>query len=543
LQRPRKTYLKVTIVMKTLALYLVLPSLLASLACTKDGLQLKKDEPPKDAAFDTDFVPDTVSVETMGGGGYAGAGGTAGAASGTGGAAGAAGSSAGTGGAFDGHTGGTTIEGTRGGGGTGGGPFTSNSGTGGSERPRLVVFPADISFGQVIVGSLSAVPSQITITNLGPDVVTLDPSVTGPFGITNINCAGVAAGATCQIGLVFTPTSVGPAVGRLVIIPSLFVALAGEGINASDFTLDDKVDLGTVLVGVPISGAITVSAKTALAGLSCTTSGVEIAADPAKPCPSNLAAGTSCTFGFIFVAVSAGTKSASVVCSAPGAVHTTTVTAIAVTPASLGIQPPSSVAVFSPVGVASNVISFNVVNSGGSASGVLVVTPTGETADFIIDNGCIVVQPASFCKINVAFKPTSAGAKTLTVTITDPTSPKVALVATVHGSGASAPTFSISGPTTDFGTVAVGQTSAPMTFAITNTGMVDSAGITVSSSDAQFAIVENSCDGVALAPGKSCSFRVAFTPAVAGAHSCFLTGRAVGTNSGILPVSGTGASQ
>ena len=426
----------------------------------------------------------------------------------------------------------------------------SGGSDGGSTQPivSLSVSPPSADFGGVVKGASSTTPTVITVTNKGA-ATSLTPAVTsGPFAVVSTTCGNLAALGTCTINLSFTPIAVGPASGVLTILPGtnpVAVTLTGTGVAPGAFTVTDKVDLNTVLVNATAPGTVIVAAQTAISGLTCTTSGADLVADPAKVCPATLAAGASCTFGFNFKATTVGLKNDSVVCSSAGVTLPTPVTAQVVTPATLAIQAPTAVSVSTPVGTSSSAISFNVVNSGGSSSGALTVTPTGDTTQFLIDNQCIVALTANnFCKINVVFKPTAAGAKTLTLTVTDASAPLTSLVATVNAVGTPLGSLTLTG-TTDFGTVAVGQTSTPaLVYTVSNPpGQTDTGPLTIAASDAQFVVSADGCSGLPLATGKSCTVSLVFKPTVAGAASATLSASAPGTPAAVLTLKGlaTGA--
>ncbi|MBV8762772.1 MAG: choice-of-anchor D domain-containing protein, partial [Deltaproteobacteria bacterium] len=71
---------------------------------------------------------------------------------------------------------------------------------------------------------------------------------------------------------------------------------------------------------------------------------------------------------------------------------------------------------------------------------------------------------------------------------------------------------------TDFGDVVIGQASAKVTYTIANDGGASSGPLAVIlDSSMGFATTDNHCSGVSLGAGETCTFAVAFTPAVAGA--------------------------
>jgi len=404
----------------------------------------------------------------------------------------------------------------------------------------VAVSPPSADLGSVVKGASSSIPTSITVTNKGV-ATSLSPSATAPFTVLSTTCGTLAVNGTCVINLSFTPVAVGPASGILTVTTGVTVTLTGTGLAPGVLSVTEKVDLQTVLVGASVSSAVTVTAISAISGLSCSTSGADIAADPTRVCPTTLAAGAACTFGFTFKAASAGLKSESVVCSGTGVTATTTVVANVVTPAVLTFQNPTSVQVTSPVGLSSSPVTFYLVNSGGYTSGALTITQGVDATQFVVDNQCSLPLAAlSTCKINVAFKPTTTGSKTLTLTVTDASAPLTSVVATVIGTGTAAGSLSILGAS-DFGSVSVGSTSTPATiFTVTNPGQNDTDKVTISITDAQFVVTADGCSGLPLAATKSCTVSVVFKPTAAVAVGANITASASGAVPASLPIKGVG---
>jgi len=112
--------------------------------------------------------------------------------------------------------------------------------------------PQSINFGNYAVGQTSTV-QPLTLTNNGGVVlIGVSVSVTGDFAIQSVAnaCgAGLAVGASCQIGVVFTPPQAGPQSGGLTVSAAgvatpLKVALTGNG---EDFTLQVSGSSSAVL--------------------------------------------------------------------------------------------------------------------------------------------------------------------------------------------------------------------------------------------------------------------------------------------------------
>src|SRR5690606_2230270 len=75
----------------------------------------------------------------------------------------------------------------------------------------------ELDLGDVCMGRTST-PSRVTLRNTGTQPLAgIDGSVsTGEFEADMSNCAGtLGAGDTCQVGITFTPSQVGPAKGTL----------------------------------------------------------------------------------------------------------------------------------------------------------------------------------------------------------------------------------------------------------------------------------------------------------------------------------------
>ena len=79
--------------------------------------------------------------------------------------------------------------------------------------------------------------------------------------------------------------------------------------------------------------------------------------------------------------------------------------------------------------------------------------------------------------------------------------------------------LSISPGSMAFGDVVVGQTSAPATYTVTNTGEqpTGTLGALLDSTTDGFAMANNTCSGVELQPHGTCTFDLTFSPVAPGA--------------------------
>jgi len=147
-----------------------------------------------------------------------------------------------------------------------------------------------LSFGNVDVGFSSAAQT-VTITNNTTVATAISGvTVTGDYAETTTCGTTLAAGGSCTVSVVFTPTATGTRTGTLSILSGgtavVTVALTGNGV---DFTITIAPTSGTVIAGLSVTpkvtitpeggfnANITVSCATTAAGSTCTpsaTSGV-----------------------------------------------------------------------------------------------------------------------------------------------------------------------------------------------------------------------------------------------------------------------------
>lgn len=294
---------------------------------------------------------------------------------------------------------------------------------GGSGDVRLS--PALVDFGTVDVGLKSAAQT-VTVVNVG-DATSFVATVSGAgFYLAGTSCPPtLSSTALCSVSIVFAPTAVGTASGELVV-DTAQVALAGIGVGytSGGFTATDKIDLGTVLVNEKAMAVVNIVPQPSTSGLTCAAGGGDLF-QAGQTCPGSGVVSASCTFTFTFISSSAGVKSDSVVCTSGGKTTLTTVTAIVVTPASLVIQP-NPAALAARVGTTTTV-TLAVVNNGGSATKPLTVALVSGSASFgIVATDCVVLAALGVCKVQVGYSPTSAGAETAILAVTDATGAKLA---------------------------------------------------------------------------------------------------------------------
>jgi hypothetical protein len=409
----------------------------------------------------------------------------------------------------------------------------------GPQLPKLAVSPASLNFGEVDLNASSPAMS-VTVTNTGA-LVALTPIVdNSAFAVSTTTC-GVPA-ASCTISVVFTPISLGAKNGTLTVANGITVSLGGVGRTAGTFTATAAGIPTTILANQSAAITVTVTATGALTGLSCTPSGSDLTPDTTTTtCTGTVDANGTCKYGFTFKAATAGDKNENIVCSANGTVRTVIVNPTVVTGPSLTVTP--TVGTFSAgVGTPSTAYTFNVGNAGGSATGILATVLSGvNAAEFsITNNACAVpLDSHATCAIVVVFTPASAGARTATLTVTDATASDAPVAVALTGTGISGATVNITGAAS-LGTVDVGKSSAPITYTVTNSGGTATGALAVAANSPTLAISGDTCTGAILAPSKTCSFVVVFTPTTASTTTAVLSVTSAGSPLGIWQVTGIG---
>jgi len=176
-----------------------------------------------------------------------------------------------------------------------------------------------------------------------------------------------------------------------------------------------------------------------------------------------------------------------------------------------GLQP------FGPVtqGKMSAAAQFAISNSGSVPTGMPMLTPTGDTADFQISTDCgASVMPMQRCHVTVVFAPsasTATGAKDLKFTLS--ASPGGSVMGEATGTSLTPGQITVNMPDTGSCGMSLVGTASPTKamFTVHNGGATATGNLTVMLSDtAQFS--STGCAGAPLAAGGNCTLTVSFTP-------------------------------
>jgi hypothetical protein len=427
------------------------------------------------------------------------------------------------------------------------------TGTGLTPIPVAVVSPASLSFGDQGTGIASAAQA-ITVSNSGTsNLVVSGLTIIGAnaadFNVTN-GCTTVAPAGKCTINVTFKPSTIGLKTASVSIAHNAAgstsgVSLVGTGVTPAPVAAVSPASLafGNLISGTGAAQIITVkntgNANLVVSGV--TISGVDAASySVASTTCATVNPGASCTVTVQFAPTTFGAKSASV-----SIAHNAVGSPSAVTLSGTGIAPSAqaSPALLSfanqIIGTTSAVQVITLSNSGNANLVVSAVTMTGiDPTQFAIVNGCTAaVAPAGSCTINVTFKPTTAGQKTASVSITH-NAPGSSSSVLVMGTGIIPPTTATIA-NVSFGNKIRVNTSITKTVLVTNTGTAPLV-ITSASAAAPFAAVTLGTCSAAVAIGKTCKLNVTFTPTSATVYGVTLTVVSNASNNPTAILSGSG---
>lgn len=394
--------------------------------------------------------------------------------------------------------------------------------------------PTSLAMGGVRVGTSAS--GSVTLTNDGGATLNLTTqTASAPFAVSSACPSTLAVGASCAIGVTFTPTAAGAASGTLHVgasddLDGHDIPLSGVG-TAPAVTLSvSSLDLGSVTVGAtsaPQSITVTDSGTAALAIASVAASGPF---GESNTCGAALAAGASCTVSVAFApsAPGAATGAITITDDAPGSPHGVALTGNGVSAAAPVIVTPTSIDLgHMTVGKTSAPFPLTITNVGASDAWFGNVHPA---PGFALGGGCPLTQPlhpGASCTMNATFTPNGLGAAsgTWSLDVTKPTA--LTLKVALSGIGtdpALAPVAQLAPWPIEFGVTNVGTTVGPRPLYVNNTGKgtleiarIDVVPLVGSTPEPEANISSTTC-GATLAPGAGCIVNVTFTPHAYGSR-------------------------
>ncbi|MEU7825601.1 ThuA domain-containing protein [Catellatospora sp. NPDC049133] len=435
-------------------------------------------------------------------------------------------------------------------------------GQGVADGSQLQVTPGSLAFGSANIGATTAAQT-VTMSNPGTAAASISSiSVSGQYTQTNTCGGSLAAGASCTVSVRFAPTAAGAQNGTLSVANSttaqpLTVSLTGTGVSSTtNLAIGAAMSASSSNGGFPASAANDDSTGSywesnnnafpqwlqADLGSAKQVSSVTLKLPPpsawgARTQTLSISGSTDGTnfstlkasTGYLFDPATGNTATATFTAVSVRYLRVT-ITANTGWPAGQvaelqifggGSQPsatlaanPTSVAFGNQnVGTTSAGSTVTITNTGTAAASISAVSASSQFAA----SGCAgTLNAGASCTVTVTFSPTSAGAKTGTLTVTsNATNPSLTIGLTGTGTTVQTPATLSANPTSiAFPNTNVGS-SVTRTTQISNTGGTTASISSVTVSGAGFSLSANGC-GSALAPGASCTVTVAFAPTSAG---------------------------
>ncbi len=410
------------------------------------------------------------------------------------------------------------------------------------------VSPNKLDFGSVDSGTHQALP--LTVQNKGTAAATVNASIPAgsDFTVDQSACAGqLAPNTNCVLSVVFAPSTTTTtaesdtltitAAGETTTVPLTGTSNVGVGtpppptvaptataaplaFGPVDLT-NSRTLTATVSVGKGDTAEWQASAKPTITG-----AGPHDYTVVANSCTAAVEPGKSCTIGVKFAPSAVGTRSALLSIADNTKSGSTTVqltgtgTGPVVTPPAPPVAPTATAhsLAFGAVGLTrTRTMTATVsVSKGDTANWRASAKPTitGAGGDYtIVANNCTVsVEPGKSCTIEVRFAPSTVGLRSALLSIADNTKSRSTTVQ-LTGTGV-ASKFSVSRKSIAFGSRGHGTTTV-QTVTIRNTGTLAFrvATVRITGTNPRMFLAGTGCNARTLLPGRTCTFRVWFTPA------------------------------
>ncbi len=411
----------------------------------------------------------------------------------------------------------------------------------GTNATTVNLLPSSLSFGNQLVNTTSGAQA-VTLTNTGASPLTITSigitgANSGDFAQTNtcpLSPSTLAPNASCTINVTFTPTATGTRTASLSVSDDgvgspQTASLSGTGTAPAASLSPTSLSFGNQPVNTTSAPqAVTLtntgSATLNIASISITgTNSTDFA--QINNCPASLGVGANCSINVTFTPTATGTRTASLSVSddATGSPQTVSLTGTGISTPAVSLSPASLNFGNQPVNTTSPPQTVTLTNTG---SGTLTISSIGITGTnsgaFAQTNNC----PASLgaganCTISVTFTPTSAGAKTASLSISDNAAGSPQKVG-LSGTGTT-PAVSLSPTSLAFGNQLVSTSSPPQAVTLTNTGLAPLTLTRIAMggmNPASFAQTNN-CPA-SLPAGANCTINVTFTPKTVGVKSASL---------------------
>lgn len=386
------------------------------------------------------------------------------------------------------------------------------------------IAPVAVNFPPTLIGSTATAQSVVVSNSGGSPVALTSESVSGDFSISSNSCgASLAAQASCQIAIVFTPTASGTRSATLSIVDSLgtqTIPVSGTGqAEATDTLSTTSLAFGDQQVGTISATQVVTLANTgdlSLSGIAVQAAG---GFTLTNYCGASLAGHTTCSMLLAFAPSATGTASGMLQVSDEFRTQSISLSGTGLAPPEISASPTSLSFGNVTVSAASRAQTVAVTNVGGFPIYNLAVFVTAGFG--ITANNCpSPLTTGSSCHIAIDFVPTAAGPATgsLTLSASNLTAaPSVALA----GTGLTPGNIVLTPTSPTFAPATVGTMTLAQSIDVANTGGTPVA-ITSEAVSGDFVISANTCSS-SLAGQTSCEVVIVFKPSEAGTRTGVFT--------------------
>ena len=403
----------------------------------------------------------------------------------------------------------------------------------------VTLTPASLTFGSTPEGVASAA-QLVTLKNTSAAMVTLGATSFSGADATSFlksasTCGGtLAVSESCTISVELKPAAIGSLTAVLNVADNATgspqsVALSGTGVTPPVTLSAASLSFGSVSVGAASGSQSVTMTNTGTAALSIgsiAVTGTNASSFVfANTCGTSLAVGVSCTIHGHFAPVAAGALKAAITIadSAAGSPQTIALSGTGDAPP-VNLSATSLVFSATTVGTSSSSQSVTMTNAGTAALSISSIAVTGTNASsFVFANTCgTSLAVGANCTIHGHFAPTTGGALTAAVTITDSATGSPQTIK-LSGTGVALP-VTLSATRLVYPATTVGTASSSQSVTMTNTGtaVLSISSIAVTGANASSFVFANNC-GTSLAVAANCTIHGHFAPTKTGSLAAAVT--------------------
>ena len=303
-----------------------------------------------------------------------------------------------------------------------------------SPPPGQLSLAGTATFGNQTVGTASNT-KIITISNVGGTAATVQSIVSSnasEFTVTGSTCGTVNAGSACSFNVAFKPAAIGSRSGTLTVTSNGLGNPQTMGASGTGVVGASPGQLSFVATTIFANQTVgtTSAAKTVMVSnfgaTAVTVQGIVSGNASEFPITSSSCGtvnpGSACSFNVAFKPALAGTRTAKITVSSNGAGSpqslSATGTGMAVTtPGQLSFLASTTFA-RQRVGTTSGAKAVTISNVGGSAVFVQSIVSNNGAEFPITSSTCGWLNPESTCAFSIAFRPSTVGTRSGSVTVT-----------------------------------------------------------------------------------------------------------------------------